>query len=153
MNDYLLEDGTVNFLPNRLNRQPVIVRGLTADELWLTVGVTGVTGLILGIIAAMMTGQIGVAPTTVLITIAIGIFVGGGILRRKKRGRPDTWLYRQIQWTVACKYSMLGTLIGGRRLIKRTGLWEIKRNSVNGIKDESKKRRPTNPGKRRKDKR
>ncbi len=26
-------DGTVTFLPHRLNRQPVVVRGLAADEL------------------------------------------------------------------------------------------------------------------------
>ncbi|MCR3861671.1 TIGR03750 family conjugal transfer protein, partial [Pseudomonas aeruginosa] len=28
-------DGTVTFLPHRLNRHPVVVRGLTADELWI----------------------------------------------------------------------------------------------------------------------
>lgn len=33
-----LDDGTLRFLPNRLNRQPVIVLGLTADEMWLSVG-------------------------------------------------------------------------------------------------------------------
>ena len=38
-------DGTVTFLPHRLNRQPVIVRGLTADELWITVGLSGTGGL------------------------------------------------------------------------------------------------------------
>jgi hypothetical protein len=31
-------DGLVSFLPHRLNRQPVVVRGLTADELWICVG-------------------------------------------------------------------------------------------------------------------
>lgn len=127
MKDYLLEDATVNFLPNRLNRQPVVVRGLTADELWLTVGVTGVLGIIIGIAVAMFTGQIGFAPTSVLISIAVGIFVGGGFLRRKKRGRPDTWLYRQIQWNITCNYPTLGGLLGGNSLINRSGWWEIKR--------------------------
>ncbi|HUH38422.1 MAG TPA: DUF3487 family protein, partial [Spongiibacteraceae bacterium] len=27
-----LEDGTVRFLPERLNRDPVVLRGLTSDE-------------------------------------------------------------------------------------------------------------------------
>ncbi|WP_353169444.1 TIGR03750 family conjugal transfer protein [Providencia sp.] len=127
MKNYLLEDATVNFLPNRLNRQPIVFRGLTADELWLTVGVTGILGLILGIGVASFTGQIGFAPTTVLVSIAVGIFVGGGFLRRQKRGRPDTWLYRQIQWNITCKYPTLGGLLGGNSLINRSGWWEIKR--------------------------
>jgi len=108
--DYLLEDGTVNFLPHRLNRQPIVVRGLTADELWITVGVTAAIGLGLGIIVALLTGQIGMAPTTVLVCIAAGVFVGGSIIRRKKRGRPETWMYRQIQWRIQCRCPALGRL-------------------------------------------
>jgi len=127
MQDFLLEDGTVKFLPNRLNRQPVIVRGLTADELWMAVSVAGVFGLVLGIVVAVLTGQIGMAPTTILISIAVGVFVGGGILRRKKRGRPETWLYRQAQWWITRRYSCLGALIGGKSLIHRSGWWEVKR--------------------------
>lgn len=152
MNDFLLEDGTVKFLPNRLNRQPVIVRGLTADELWLTVGITGVIGLVLGMMVAFITGQIGMAPTTVLVTIAAGIFIGGGILRRKKRGRPDTWLYRQMQWHIACHYSLFKKIVGGRNLIQRSGWWEVRRD-VMTLKDDPKQQRPTHPGNnRRKDK-
>lgn len=152
MNDFLLEDGTVKFLPNRLNRQPVIVRGLTADELWLTVGITGVIGLVLGIMVAFITGQIGMAPTTVLITIAAGVFIGGGILRRKKRGRPDTWLYRQMQWHIASHYSLFNRLVGGRSLIQRSGWWEVKRTAL-FKQQRDPKRRPNDPGNnRRKDK-
>lgn len=130
MKDYLLADGTVNFLPNRLNRQPIVVRGLTADELWISVGITGAIGLVIGIFVASITKQIGMAPTIVLISIALGIFVGGGFLRRKKRGRPDTWLYRQMQWNITCKYPTIGGLLGGNELINRSGWWEIKRNST-----------------------
>lgn len=127
MNTHHLKDGTVNFLPNRLNRQPTIVRGLTANELWTSVAITGAIGLVLGIIFAVVTGQIGMAPTTVLITIALGVFVGGGILRRQKRGRPETWIYRQIQWQWQCRFPVLGALIGGQVLIQRSGNWEVKR--------------------------
>jgi conjugative transfer region protein (TIGR03750 family) len=51
-------DGTVTFLPHRLNRQPVIVRGLTADELWITVGLSGLAGFILGVPLAWLTRSI-----------------------------------------------------------------------------------------------
>ena len=42
-------DGTVTFLPHRLNRHPVVVRGLTADELWICCGLSGAAGLLVGI--------------------------------------------------------------------------------------------------------
>ena len=38
-------DGTVTFLPHRLNRHPVVVRGLTADEPWICCGLSGAAGL------------------------------------------------------------------------------------------------------------
>jgi conjugative transfer region protein (TIGR03750 family) len=122
-----LADGTVNFLPHRLNRQPVVVRGLTADELWITVGVTGVAGLLVGILLGIMTGQIGMVPTAILICIALGIFVGGGFLRRHKRGRPETWLYRQIQWQIRVRYPVLSDMLGGSYLITRCGCWTTRR--------------------------
>lgn len=139
MKDFQLEDGTINFLPNRLNHQPIVVRGLTADELWITVGITGVAGLFIGIAVALFTGQIGMAPTTVLVSIAIGIFAGGGMLRRKKRGRPDTWLYRQIQWTAAYHYPTIGALLGGANLIRRSGWWEVKRYQKRDIPSKKRK--------------
>ncbi|RUS67748.1 hypothetical protein CUZ56_00225 [Saezia sanguinis] len=122
-----LADGTVNFLPHRLNRQPVVVRGLTADELWITVGITGVAGLLAGIPLGIVTGQIGMVPTSILICIALGIFVGGGILRRQKRGRPDTWLYRQLQWQIRVRYPVLSDMLGGSHLITRCGRWTTRR--------------------------
>ena len=122
-----LPDGTVNFLPHRLNRQPVVVRGLTADELWITVGITGVAGLLAGIPLGVMTGQIGMVPTAILISICLGIFVGGSILRRQKRGRPETWLYRQIQWQIRVRYPLLSNMLGGSHLITRSGRWTTHR--------------------------
>ncbi len=121
-------DGTVTFLPHRLNRQPVIVRGLTADELWITVGLSGFTGGMLGIPLAWLARSIAVAPTLVLVTIAAGIFIGGGMLRRRKRGRPDTWLYRQVQWGVRRRMPLLSRIAGGGDLIVRSGLWTTRRS-------------------------
>jgi len=40
-----LHDGTVTFLPHRLNRQPVVVRGLTADDFTVLHGKTHARGL------------------------------------------------------------------------------------------------------------
>ena len=41
-------DGLVTFLPHRLNRHPVVVRGLTADELWVCAGLSAGAGFVAG---------------------------------------------------------------------------------------------------------
>ncbi|HEV2680787.1 MAG TPA: TIGR03750 family conjugal transfer protein [Rhodanobacter sp.] len=120
-------DGTVTFLPHRLNRQPVIVRGMTADELWMTVGLSAALSLIAGIPLAWLARSLAVAPTLVVVGIAAGLFLGGSVLRRRKRGRPDTWLYRQIQWQLRCRLPSFARLLGGQDLIVRAGRWSTRR--------------------------
>ncbi|MFL9883192.1 TIGR03750 family conjugal transfer protein [Paraburkholderia agricolaris] len=122
------DDGTVTFLPHRLNRQPVIVRGMTADELWMTVGLAAALSLIAGMPLAILTRSIAVAPTLVVVGIAVGLFFGGGFLRRRKRGRPDTWLYRQIQWQARLLLPAATRWLGGADLINRSGCWTTRRS-------------------------
>lgn len=121
-------DDTVTFLPHRLNRQPVIVRGLTADELWITVGLSAFVGVMLGVPLAWLARSIAVAPTLVIAAIAAGIFIGGGLLRRRKRGRPDTWLYRQVQWWVRQRAPAFSRGVSGGDLIVRSGPWTTRRS-------------------------
>jgi len=120
-------DGTVTFLPHRLNRHPVVVRGLTADELWVCAGLSGAAGLVVGTPLSFLFASIAVAPTAIVLGIAAGIFVGGGVLRRQKRGRPDVWLYRQLQWRIARHYTVLAPLVGADVLIVRSGWWTTRR--------------------------
>lgn len=117
-------DGTVLFLPHRLNRQPVVVRGLTADELWLCTGLCAGVGLVGGVPLAWLIGSIAMIPSMMVLTIALGVFIGGGVLRRHKRGRPDTWLYRHLQWQLARHWP---NLPGNERLITRSGYWSVRR--------------------------
>ncbi|CAJ9898001.1 conjugative transfer region protein [Burkholderia pseudomallei] len=124
-----LRDGTVAFLPNRLNRQPVIVRGLTADELWITVGLSAIAGIVLGVPLAWLTRSIAMAPTTIMMSIATGIFAGGTLVRRQKRGRPDTWLYRQWQWSLRIHVRFVSRWIGAQALIVRSGAWTVRRST------------------------
>lgn len=120
-------DGTVTFLPHRLNRHPVVVRGLTADELWFCCGLSGAAGLLIGLPLAWLFSTIALAPTCIVLSITIGVFVGGGILRRQKRGRPDTWLYRQLQWRIATRHPLAAGWVGGHVLITRSGRWSNRR--------------------------
>jgi conjugative transfer region protein (TIGR03750 family) len=120
-------DGTVVFLPHRLNRHPVVVRGLTADELWICAALSAIVGLLLGIALAVALSAFAIVPTAIVLMIAVGVFVGSGVLRRLKRGRPDTWLYRQMQWWIACHHPWLAPLVGGDALVTRSGVWSTRR--------------------------
>ncbi|MBP7654932.1 MULTISPECIES: TIGR03750 family conjugal transfer protein [Pseudomonadota] len=120
-------DGTVAFLPHRLNRHPVVVRGLTADELWVCCGLSGAAGLLVGAPLSWVFSTIAIAPTCIVLGIAAGVFAGGGFLRRQKRGRPDTWLYRQLQWRIASQHPRLAGWVGGHALVRRSGLWSVRR--------------------------
>ncbi|PMR75272.1 TIGR03750 family conjugal transfer protein [Billgrantia endophytica] len=125
-----LPDGTVAFLPHRLNRQPVVVRGLTADELWICAGLSAVVGLLLGIPLAWLISSIAVVPTLIVAAVTLGIFVGGGLLRRHKRGRPNTWLYRELQWRIARCYPALVPFVGATALVTRSGDWTTRRSTA-----------------------
>ena len=120
-------DGLVTFLPHRLNRHPVVVRGLTADELWVCAGLSAVAGFLAGVPLAWLTHSIAMVPTLIVAGVGIGVFAGGGLLRRQKRGRPDTWLYRQLQWRLALRFPVLAAHIEGQQLITRSGWWTTRR--------------------------
>ncbi|WP_338523996.1 TIGR03750 family conjugal transfer protein [Pseudomonas batumici] len=122
------QDQTLTFLPHRLNRQPVVVRGLTADELWICTEISAALGLLAGLPLAWLTSSVAMVPTLVLVTIASGVFFGGSLLRRQKRGRPDAWLYRQLQWKLCRRYPFLAHHLGGGGLILHSGAWGIRRS-------------------------
>lgn len=105
---------------------------LTADELWICTGLSAAAGFALGLPLAWLTHSIAMVPTLIVAGIALGVFVGGGFLRAQKRGRPDTWLYRQLQWRLALRHPALVALLGGQRLITRSGYWTTRRNDDRG---------------------
>jgi len=125
----LRADGLVMFLPHRLNRQPVVVRGLTADELFACAGLSSLLGAIPGGLLAWAFGAFAMIPTIIVLSVAIGIFAGGGFLRRQKRGRPDTWLYRSLQMRITRAAPALAGVLGGHGLIHRSGAWGTRRSS------------------------
>ena len=75
----------------------------------------------LGLPLAWLTHSIAMVPTLIVAGIALGVFVGGGFLRAQKRSRPDTWLYRQLQWRLALRYPALAALAGGSSHHLRAG--------------------------------
>jgi conjugative transfer region protein (TIGR03750 family) len=80
-------DGLVTFLPHRLNRHPVVVRGLTADELWICAGCRR-GRFVAGVPLAWLTHSIAMVPTLIVAGIGVGVFVGGGFLRGGSAAGP-----------------------------------------------------------------
>lgn len=116
-------DGTVVFIPERLNRDPVVIRGMTNDEMFWGVGTGCIFGLCVGVPVFFLTGQLALIPTFTAIGGGIALFAGGSLLRKAKRNRPDTWLYRTIQLNVLKRFGM-----GNKQLVIRTGWWSIRRH-------------------------
>ncbi|MGO1269775.1 MAG: TIGR03750 family conjugal transfer protein, partial [Pseudomonas bubulae] len=104
-----------------------VVRGLTADELWACTGISAMLGLLAGLPLAWLSHSVAMVPTLMLVAVACGVFFGGGLLRRQKRGRPDAWLYRQLQWMLCQRCPLLGRYLGGEGLILRSGAWSTRR--------------------------
>ncbi|MCO6056799.1 TIGR03750 family conjugal transfer protein [Pseudomonas sp. MOB-449] len=130
MSDDIRADGTVAFLPHRLNHHPVVVRGLTANELWVCAGVSSGIGLVTGMPLAIAFSTVAIIPTAMVLAVAGGVFVGGGVVRRVKRGRPEVWLYRQLQWWFATHLPPLAALVGGHSLVTRSGYWTTRRSKA-----------------------
>ena len=78
----------IQFLPDRLNQQPVVFIGLTDGELrtvaMANVGVFGVLGSMAGVVAGGGVLSIGLGG----LAAAVGIWMTARVLRRLKRGKP-----------------------------------------------------------------
>ncbi|CRI57815.1 TIGR03750 family conjugal transfer protein [Pseudomonas sp. CCOS 191] len=119
-----LPDGTLTFLPERLNHDPAVLRGLTNDEMWVALIVGAVVGLILGGPLAVATASIATLPTCMFLYMTLVLLGGGKLLRRAKRARPETWLYRRLQWQLAVHWG-----IGTQYLILHSGPWTVRRTN------------------------
>ncbi|MCW2097956.1 UNVERIFIED_ORG: conjugative transfer region protein (TIGR03750 family) [Pseudomonas psychrophila] len=122
----LLDDGTLVFLPGRLNSQPVIMGGLTADEMWTTLVLSIAAGLVVGIPAALLTQIWALIIAGAMLGAVLGLGIASRVLRRMKRGRPDTWVYRQMQLALVRHIPVWSNA----RLITRSGAWTCHRSEV-----------------------
>lgn len=109
-----MAESTIQFVPTRLNASPVVYRGMTGREL----GLMAISGLVLGIAPGLacflvfsISTVIAMAATFMAIGAGLAVWFGGGLIRRLRRGRPETWLYRRIQWGLAQRGFNRGQLL------------------------------------------
>lgn len=121
---------TIDFLPERLNRPPVVFRGLTSGELFMAMAAGAAVGLALGIVLALMFSLWAIAPTLMIICGLMTIFASGKFLARLKRGRSEMWLYRAVQMRLSQSplsplFSAFG--LADRDLILKASYWSARR--------------------------
>ncbi|EJX0634384.1 TIGR03750 family conjugal transfer protein [Salmonella enterica] len=113
---------TIEFLPDRLNREPVVFRGMTTTELFIALAGGLVSGLIGGIFPAVLLSIWALVPTGALAGAALAVLIGGKWLARLKRGRPDTWLYRATgAWLALHGF-------GDPKLVQKSAVWVTRRS-------------------------
>ncbi|MAM55820.1 MAG: TIGR03750 family conjugal transfer protein [Salinicola sp.] len=114
---------SIDFLPKRINDPPVVFRGMTMREVMLMAGTGFLSFLVVGIPVAIVFGMPALAPSIAVLGMACALGAGGTIMRRLRRGRPASLLYRQISWKLASR----GISMGGERLITRSSVYRIGR--------------------------
>ncbi|MCC3701663.1 TIGR03750 family conjugal transfer protein [Rouxiella badensis] len=115
---------TIDFLPDRLNTEPVIFRGFTAPEM----GLAGVAGLLIGgVITLPLIPLVGwvIIPTGMLLTPLLLIGFGGHWMVRIKRGKPENYIWQRLEE----KKHRLG--YGDRTLIFKSQSWSLHRKPDN----------------------
>ena len=114
LND-IARDGLVTFLPHRLNRQPVVVRGLTADELWIA-SLSAVR--VRRRRAAGHTRYAQRRPGTDLIVAAWRLACSVAAASCAGEAQPPgPWLYRQLRWRLTPRHPLAASWLIGHRLI------------------------------------
>lgn len=113
---------TITFIPKRLNETPVVFKGMTGKEIITVVSVGFCAFLPLGLVGAWLFG-IAMVPTLGVVGAGLALMVGGGIMRRLRRGRPPSLLYRRLDYRLA----ELGWHSGGERLITQTTVFRQRR--------------------------
>jgi conjugative transfer region protein (TIGR03750 family) len=99
----MTDQHTIAFVPTRLNKAPIVFRGMTGRE----VGLVSIGSLLLGVLPGLIgwwaVGMIAMVPTVMAIVAGTAIWFGGTMMRRLRRGRPETWLYRRMQCASASR--------------------------------------------------
>lgn len=113
---------TIQFLPDRLNREPIVFRGLTITEIFISIGIGFGFGLIIGTILAILFGKWVFIPSGGFLFIFVAVGLAGRMFSRLKRGKPDTWLTRYIDF----KFAKFG--FNRAKLIIDDDVWVIRRS-------------------------
>lgn len=118
----------IDFIPKRINETPVVFRGMTGREVLMVVAAGFLLGLPIGLVCVLVTGMLAMLPTVAFFMAGVGVLGGGIIMRRLRRGRPPSLMYRRLQYKLAA----LGWHGGPERLISVSSSYSIRRECRGG---------------------
>lgn len=94
-------NGEIDFLPERLNRIPTVFRGMTIIELGKFSLIGVVIGFVLGLLAFIVLGSWVLIFVGMLVTPLPVVLYTSNKFSKLKRGKPDTWLERYLEFELA----------------------------------------------------
>lgn len=112
---------TITFLPDRLNAEPVVFKGFTTPELFATAFFGFLSGLLVAMPLVFFLGWLAL-PTISLLMPLLVIILGGKLMARFKRGKPENYLYRRLDLWL----SQQG--MGHARWIHHSQRWALRRS-------------------------
>lgn len=112
---------TISFLPDRLNAEPIVFKGFTTPELFMTAGLSVLGGLVVAIPFVPFLGWLAF-PTISLLMPLFTVFFGGKLMARFKRGKPENYLYRRTELWLSRQR------LGNPRLIHLNQTWALRRS-------------------------
>lgn len=117
------KEQTIQFLPNRLNREATVYGGMTVSEFMLAAAVGFVVGGICGLFLCILLGFDFwlLIPALAMLICILSVVIGKTVIARLKRGMPEAYLNRVIEFK-------LDALLGGSRFISRQGFWSTRRS-------------------------
>lgn len=113
---------TITFLPDRLNAEPIVFKGFTTPELFITAGASVPCGLVIAIPFVPLLGWLAF-PTVSLLMPLFTVFFGGKLMARFKRGKPENYLYRRLELWLSLQH------IGNPQLIHHSQRWALRRSA------------------------
>ncbi|EGB0931739.1 TIGR03750 family conjugal transfer protein [Escherichia coli] len=114
---------TIEFMPDRLNAEPVVFRGFTTPELGFTALCSVLGGLVVAIPVVPVLGWIAF-PTVALLMPLVTIIFGGRLMARFKRGKPENYLYRRLDLQI----SQFG--LGTKGLVQNSRVLVLRRHRL-----------------------
>lgn len=113
------------YLPERLNREPTVIRGLTEIELLYMILLGAAIGLIIGLVLWVVLAEVLLIPLMIPLGLAAAVFLGSRRLAALKRGKPHAWFYRHLEWVKNAR-----GLSRNRQLLNQDAVWWLRRDRV-----------------------
>lgn len=114
-------------LADRLNVEPVILRGLSNSELIMVVKASLCVWVPVCIFTAGLLGNFAMGFGVAMVLVIISVLVAGTLLQKIKRGRPKFYYQHKLGFFLNDLFSKR-ELSDAKGILKHTGVWSLGRS-------------------------